>query len=192
MQSRNTTGLSKAITANMADVHRFVFTVETTCGERWHASNLLFKAWQKVSDHSQRRDVGRRSLLAEPTVEIDPFTIPMEVIPNDFDSSPISQTKATEVPVATFRGPRRSSKLQARPHDRERGGAHRFLSDIVGVIDSGRTPPSPFPLATNAWRNVVRDEHPHRSRPRGGDCSSRADSSRSMEYDKKRPQTACL
>ena len=50
--------------------------------------------------------------LAEPSVEIDPLAIPMEVIPNDFDSSPISQTKATEVPVATFRGPRRSSKLQ--------------------------------------------------------------------------------
>ena len=40
---RNTTRLSKAITANIADVHRFVFTVETTCGERWHASNWLFK-----------------------------------------------------------------------------------------------------------------------------------------------------
>ena len=57
---RNATGLSRVITANMADVHRFVFTVETTCGGRWHASNLLFRGWQKVSDHSQRRDVERR------------------------------------------------------------------------------------------------------------------------------------
>ena len=110
----NTTGLSRAITANMADVHRFVFTVETTCGKRWHASNCFFQSVAEGFRPLTAQGRGAQILLAEPTVEIDPLAIPVEVIPNDFDSSPISQTKATEVPVATFRGPRRSSKLQAR------------------------------------------------------------------------------
>ena len=51
---QNTTGPSKAIAANMEDVHRFVLTVVTTSGGRWHASNSLFRGLQ-------RRDVGRRS-----------------------------------------------------------------------------------------------------------------------------------
>ena len=63
---QNTTGLSRDITANMADVHRFVCTVETTCGRRWHASILLFKEWQKVSVHSQHRGVERRSPWPSP------------------------------------------------------------------------------------------------------------------------------
>ena len=102
---------------------------------------------------------GAQIPLAEPTVEIGPLTMPMDVKPKEFDSSPISQTL-----IQTADAPLRA---------RERGGAHRLFSDIVGVIDSGRKPTH---LATNAWINLykfVRDERPQRSRPRGGDCSSR-------------------
>ena len=56
---QNTTGPSKDITANMAGGHRFAFTVETTFGKHWHASNLMFKKWQRVSDHSQHRGADR-------------------------------------------------------------------------------------------------------------------------------------
>ena len=49
--------------------------------------------------------------IAEPTVEIDPLTIEMEVVPNGFDTSPIPQTTATEVRVAALRKPKQPSKL---------------------------------------------------------------------------------
>ena len=55
-------------------------------------------------------------------------------------------------------------------HDRERGGAHRFLGGIIGVIDSGTRPSH---RATNDCRHFVRDKRFHRSRSRGGDCFSR-------------------
>ena len=130
---------------------------------------------------------GAQIPLAEPTVEIDPFTIPMEVIPNDFYSSPISQTKATEVPVATFRGPRRSSKLQTLLPTP--GNMEEPTDSSVTSSESSTPEENPPPLATNAWKNFVRDERPHIhvavAAPAG------ADNPRSMEYDKKRLQTAC-
>ena len=57
----------------------------------------------------------------------------------------------------------------------------------VGVLGSGGRPTNG---ATNTRRNFVRDKRPPRGRPCGGDCSSRADISRSMEHDCKRPAVA--
>ena len=54
---------------------------------------------------------GAQIPLTEPAVQIDPPTTP-EVVTYDFDSSPISQTEATEKRIATSRKPRRSAKLQ--------------------------------------------------------------------------------
>ena len=45
-------------------------------------------------------------------MEIDPITIPIEVAPDGFDSTPIPQTTATKARVETSRGPRHSTKLQ--------------------------------------------------------------------------------
>ena len=178
-----------AITDNMAEVHRFVFTVETTCGGRWHASNLLFKEWQKVSESLTAQGRGTQIHLAEPRVEIDPLTIPMKVIPNDFDSSPISQTKATEVRVATFRGPRRSSKLQtllSAPGNVEEPTESSVTSSESSTPEenppTGQQMPGEILYVTNDLTGVV---HVVVTAPAG------ADSSRSMEYDKKRLQTAC-
>ena len=61
------------------------------------------KKWQRVSDHTAQ---GRGAQI--PWL----LTIPMEVAPNDFDSSSISPTKATETRVAASCGSRRTSKLQ--------------------------------------------------------------------------------
>ena len=129
---------------------------------------------------------GTQIHLAEPTVEIDPLTIPMEVIPNDFDSSPISQTKATEVRVATFRGPRRSSKLQtllSAPGNVEESSVTSSESSTPEENPpTGQQMPGEILYVTNDLTGVV---HVVVTAPAG------ADSSRSMEYDKKRLQTAC-
>ena len=68
---------------------------------------------------------GAQIPLAEPTFEIDPLTIQMEVIPNGFDCSPVSRTKATEVRVATSdahpncRRPHSPSPSPSPPHSRQ-------------------------------------------------------------------------
>ena len=132
---------------------------------------------------------GAQIHLAEPTVEIDPLTIAMEVIPNDFDSSPISQTKATEVRVATFRGPRRSSKLQTllpAPGNMEEPSESSVTSSESSTPEenppTGQQMLGEILYVTNDLTGVV---HVALTAPAG------AESLRSMEYDKKRLQTTC-
>lgn len=46
--AKNTTGLSRNITANMVDKQRSAFAAETTCEERWHSSDLLFRGGETI------------------------------------------------------------------------------------------------------------------------------------------------
>ena len=60
--------------------------------------------------HSQGR--GAQLPMAEPTVEMDPLTIRMEVVRNGFDTSPNQQTTAAEVRVAALRKSKQPSELR--------------------------------------------------------------------------------
>ena len=136
---------------------------------------------------------GAQIPLVVPTVKIDPLTIPMEVIPNGFDSSPFSRTKAAEVRVATFRGIRRAPKLQTPPpllpssHSGERGGPtdSSLTSSESSTPEenppTGQQTPGASLFLTNVLTGVV---HVAVTAP------ARADTSRSLEYDGKRLQTA--
>ena len=79
---------------------------------------------------------GAQIPLAEPTVEIDPRTIPMEITSNDFDSSRISQTKVTEVRVATLT---LIQTADAPSNTRERGGVVHVAVTAPAGVDSSRS-----------------------------------------------------
>ena len=64
-----------------------LYSRDDAWGRRWHASNLLFRVWQKVSDHSGH---GAQIPSTEPPVKIDPLTTPMEMIPGGVTLTPNS------------------------------------------------------------------------------------------------------
>ena len=123
---------------------------------------------QKVADAFRpltAQGRGTQIPMAGPPVKIDPLTVPMEVVPDDFDSTPISQTTATKVRVETSHRPRRSSKLQtllAHPGDKEEPTA----SSVTSSEPSLRKKPTL--QATNAWKHSICDERPHSSSLCGG------------------------
>ena len=147
---------------------------------------------QKVADGFRRltaQGPGAQIPMAEPPVKIDPFTVPMEVVPDDFDSTPISQTTATKVRVETSHRPRRSSKLQtllAHPGDKEEPTDSSVTSSEPSTPEenppSRPQTPGGIQNVTNALTAVV---FVAVNAPAG------ADFSRSMEHDGKRYQKAC-
>ena len=84
----------------------------------------------------------------------------MEVVPDDFDSSPTAQTTATEVRVATSRGPRCSSKLQTilpTPGIVE----ERTDSSVASPESSA---PNNKPVRHSTWRLLLQQEETVRDR----------------------------
>ena len=134
LTTQNTTELSRATIAYTADVHRSVFTVVTTSGERQLACQRLVV--QNVAEGLRPLTAqGRCTLISviEPSVEIDRITIPTEVVPDGFASTPIPQTTATKAHIETSRGPRRLPKLWMLLHNSN----EIEVGDIITVIDLG-------------------------------------------------------
>ena len=113
----------------------------------------------------------------------------MEVVPDDFDSTPISQTTATKVRVETSHRPRRSSKLQtllAHPGDKEEPTDSSVTSSKPSTPEENPPSRQQTPVGILYVTNVLTGVVFVAVNAPGG-----ADISRSMEHDGKRFHKAC-
>ena len=147
---------------------------------------------QKVADGFRpltAQGRGAQIPIAEPPVKIDPLTVPMEVVPDDFDSTPISQTTATKVRVETSHRPRHSSKLQtllAHPGDKEEPTVSSVTSSEPSTPEEKPPSRQQTPVGILYVTNVLTGVVFVAVNARAG-----ADFSRSMEHDGKRFHKAC-
>ena len=132
---------------------------------------------------------GTQIPVIEPSVEIDPITIPIEVVPEGFDSTPIPHSTATKTRIETSRGPRHSSKLQTLlPNSREiEEPTDSSLTSSESSTLEKKTPTKQQTTGNvlyvpNVLSGVV---HVAITAP------AWADFSRSLEHEGKRLQTAC-
>ena len=135
--------------------------------------------------HSTGR--GAQIPTAEPTVEIGPLTIPMEVVPNGFDTSPILQMTATEVRVAALRKSKRPSKLRtllSTPGNAEEPTDSSVTSSEPSPPEDYSTTEQRAPEGILYVMNVLTGVVHVAGTPAG------ADSSRSLDYDGKPPLPA--
>ena len=149
-----------------------LYRAETTCGWRWRASNLLFKKWQKAFDHSQDRDVERRSLWQNPQSRSTrssprwmwyPMTLTARQCNRQATEVHVTASSSgnVEEPTDSSATPPESSTPEDAPPEQQVRGASLYLTNVLtGAVHV----PVTAPAGSDSWR--------------------------SMEYDKNRLQTA--